>query len=73
MSGAEYVGAEVMQDYILRFNETIGSGRKFADWHDSLYWVPDIQKLEPAEARAVLGNEDFYFVRFEKREAESAM
>lgn len=53
---AEYAGGKVVQSYLLRFNATRGTDGRLANWHDVLYWVPDIRKLEAGEARAILGS-----------------
>jgi len=53
---AEYAGGKVVQGYLSRFNTTRGSDGSFADWHDVLFWVPNIRKLEVGEARAVIAS-----------------
>lgn len=54
---AEYVGSEMMQSYLLRFNATRESGnRQMANWHDNLFWVPNIKRLESADARSVISS-----------------
>ncbi len=53
---AEYAGGTVVQNYLLRFNATRGTDGRLANWHDVLFWVPNIRKLEAGEARAILGS-----------------
>ncbi len=52
---AEHVGSELMQGYLMRFNATRGTDGRIANWHDVLLWSPNIQKLEVADARSILG------------------
>ncbi len=53
-SGAEYVGNKAMQDYLMRFNATRDTNGQLANWHDTLFWAPNINKLEVSEAKSVL-------------------
>lgn len=55
-SGAEYVGNKPMQDYLMRFNATRDTNGQLANWHDTLFWVPNINKLAVAEAKFVLAD-----------------
>ncbi|HNV97196.1 MAG TPA: GNAT family N-acetyltransferase [bacterium] len=57
-SGAEYIGQSTMQNYILRFNTTRGSDGHFLDWHDVLFWIPNITKLEKDEAKSIISSID---------------
>lgn len=52
---AEHVGSSLMQTYLMRFNATRGTDGRIANWHDVLLWSPNIQKLEVADARSILG------------------
>lgn len=52
--GAEYVGATVMQNYLLRFNATRNSNGRFVDLHDVLFWIPNISKLDSGDARSII-------------------
>ncbi len=51
---AEYVGGATVQDYLLRFNATRDTEGRLANWHDVLFWVPNIRKLEAGEAKSIL-------------------
>lgn len=51
---AEYVGNETMQCFLLRFNGTRGAEGRMANWHDVLFWVPNIKKLEAGEAKSII-------------------
>lgn len=53
---AEYVGNETMQNYLMRFNATRDTGGQIANWHDVLFWVPNIRKLEAKDAKSILSN-----------------
>lgn len=53
---AEYTGGTVVQNYLLRFNATRGTDGRLANWHDVLFWVPNIRRLEPAEAKSILNS-----------------
>jgi ribosomal protein S18 acetylase RimI-like enzyme len=53
---AEYVGGSVMQNYLLRFNATRGADGRIANWHDVLFWVPNIRKLEAGDVRSILSS-----------------
>ena len=55
-SGAEYVGHKQMQDYLLRFNATRDTNGQFANWHDALFWIPNITKLEVDDAKFLLAD-----------------
>lgn len=55
-SGAEYVGNETMQSYLMRFNATRNTVGHIANWHDVLFWVPNIRKLESADAKSILSS-----------------
>ncbi len=55
-NGAEYVGNKPMQDYLMRFNATRDTNGQLANWHDTLFWVPNINKLEVSEAKSVLAD-----------------
>jgi len=52
--GAEYVGSEVIEEYLMKFNATRDQHGKFANWHDTLFWVPNISKLNKKDAKGVL-------------------
>ena len=54
--GAEYVGNKLMQDYLMRFNTTQNEDGGPADLHDTLYWVPNIKRLDMSEAKSVLAD-----------------
>lgn len=52
---AEYVGSQVIQKYLLRFNAMRDvNERGFLNWHDVLLWLPYIKKLDQKEAKAIL-------------------
>lgn len=53
---AEYVGGVTVQDYLLRFNATRDTVGRLANWHDVLFWVPNIHKLEAVEAKSILSS-----------------
>jgi len=53
---AEYVGGSVMKNYLLRFNTTREADGRIADWHDVLFWVPNIRKLEAGDAKSILSS-----------------
>lgn len=53
---AEYTGGTVVQNYLLRFNATRGTDGQWANWHDVLFWVPNIRRLEPTEVKEVLNS-----------------
>ncbi len=53
-NGAEYVGNKTMQTYLMRFNATRDTNGQIANWHDVLYWIPNITKLTVADAKSVL-------------------
>lgn len=55
-SGAEYVGSAAIQSYLMRFNATRDTGGQIANWHDVLFWVPNISKLESTDAKSVLSS-----------------
>lgn len=55
-SGAEYIGSGTMQSYLMRFNATRDTGGQIANWHDVLFWVPNINKLESADAKSILSS-----------------
>jgi len=52
--GAEYVGHQALQKYFVRFNATREQSGGYPDLHDALFWIPNIKKVEPGEARALL-------------------
>lgn len=52
----EYVGGPTVQDYLLRFNATRDTENRLANWHDVLFWVPNIRKLEAVEAKSILSS-----------------
>ncbi len=52
--GAEYVGGQMMEEYLMRFNATRDQHGKFADWHDTLFWVPNISQLNKKDAKGIL-------------------
>ncbi len=56
IEGAEYVGNKPMQDFLMRFNTTRDTNGQLANWHDTLFWVPNINKLEVSEAKSVLAD-----------------
>jgi hypothetical protein len=56
VNGAEYVGSKPMQDYLMRFNATRDTNGQLANWHDTLFWVPNINKLEVSEAKSILAD-----------------
>lgn len=55
-SGSEYAGGEVMREYLLRFNATRDAEGRVANWHDVLFWIPNINKLEKGDIRSVLAS-----------------
>lgn len=56
LQAAEHVGNSVMQKYLMKFNATRRSDGRLAKWHDVLLWSPNIKKVEPKEAVAILSN-----------------
>ncbi|TAL50228.1 hypothetical protein EPN81_03405 [Patescibacteria group bacterium] len=55
-AAAEYVGDRDIQSYLLRFNATRGTDGHLANWHDVLFWVPNIRRLESGEAKSILNS-----------------
>ena len=55
-TGAEYVGNKQMQKYLMRFNTLYDSRGQFSSWHDMLFWIPNIEKMEVSEIRAILAD-----------------
>lgn len=54
IEGAEYLGHAVMHDYFVRFHSIREQTGGYSNLHDLLYWVPNIKKVEPGEAKALL-------------------
>lgn len=52
--GAEYVGNNTIQNYLLRFNSTRNSEGRLANLHDVLFWIPNIKKLEKEDVVPIL-------------------
>lgn len=50
----EYIGGNVIKNYLLRFNSTRGADAPYANWHDVLFWVPNIRLLDVGEGRSIL-------------------
>ncbi len=56
--GAEYIGHSALQRYFVRFQATREQTGGYLNLHDALYWIPNIKRVEPGEARALLDDVD---------------
>lgn len=56
--GAEYIGHNALQKYFVRFNATRQQTGGYPNLHDALYWIPNIKRVAPGEARALLDDVD---------------
>lgn len=54
IEGAEYIGHNALQRYFVRFQATREQTGGYPNLHDALYWIPNIKRVEPGEAKALL-------------------